>query len=452
MAVLEVNDLRTSFRTDDGTVQAVDGVSFSVERGKTLGLVGESGCGKSVTCLTIMGLNDRGSSASSGEALFKGEDLLQLPQRRLRELRGNEVAMIFQDPMTSLNPVHSIGKQLVEAVLLHRDVTRRDARRRALELLQAVGIPRAERRLDDYPHQFSGGMRQRVMIAMALIDEPDLLIADEPTTALDVTTQAQILELMASLQRDLDTAILMITHDLGVVAEIADRVIVMYGGRVVEVGTVEQIFYEPKHPYTWGLLGSVTRIDRPRAERLAQIDGQPPSLVSPPQGCHFRPRCRFEFEKCPQVPALEQRRAEMHVVEMQRVVFDRQVHALHAAMLAGLPRQVVLLMMADRKAAQDDVAEERGAEMARWRHHPAHAERRAELGGLPRFLRAGADHFLEGNDVGIDAGQHAGDSFEPRAAVEAAPAMNVIGRNAHGARSPGLVSHTVSVSSVPAAP
>src|SRR5688500_5187989 len=232
MALLEVKDLRTSFRTDDGIVKAVDGVSFSVEKGKTLGLVGESGCGKSVTCLTIMGLNDRRSAESSGEALFRGEDLLQLGTRRLREIRGNEIAMIFQDPMTSLNPVHSVGKQLVEAVLLHRDVTKRDARRRALELLQAVGIPRAERRLDDYPHQFSGGMRQRVMIAMALVNEPDLLIADEPTTALDVTTQAQILKLMTTLQEEFETAIIMITHDLGVVAEVADDIVVMYAGKV----------------------------------------------------------------------------------------------------------------------------------------------------------------------------------------------------------------------------
>ncbi|HWJ43749.1 MAG TPA: ABC transporter ATP-binding protein, partial [Gaiellaceae bacterium] len=234
MSLLEVRDLRTSFRTDDGVVRAVDGVSFSLERGKTLGIVGESGCGKSVTCLTIMGLNNRRNSVSSGEARFNGEDLLQMSPRRLRALRGNDIAMIFQDPMTSLNPVHTIGKQLVEAVMLHRDVTKRDAKLRALELLRAVGIPRAERRIDDYPHQFSGGMRQRVMIAMALINEPDLLIADEPTTALDVTTQAQILSLMTSLQEEFETAIIMITHDLGVVAEIADDVVVMYAGKVAE--------------------------------------------------------------------------------------------------------------------------------------------------------------------------------------------------------------------------
>src|SRR5438093_6886363 len=220
MALLEVNDLRTHFRTDDGIVKAVDGVSFQVEKGQTLGIVGESGSGKSVTCLTIMGLNARSNTITSGDALWKGKDLLRMSSRQLRNIRGDDVAMIFQDPMTSLNPVKSIGAQLVEAVLLHRDVSKRQARARAVELLQAVGIPRAERRIDDYPHQFSGGMRQRVMIAMALVNDPDLLIADEPTTALDVTTQAQILKLMTTLQREFDSAIIMITHDLGVIAEI----------------------------------------------------------------------------------------------------------------------------------------------------------------------------------------------------------------------------------------
>ena len=304
MALLEVKDLRTNFRTDDGIVKAVDGVTFSVERGKTLGIVGESGCGKSVTCLTIMGLNNRRNSSSSGEALFNGENLLEMSPRRLRDLRGNDVAMIFQDPMTSLNPVHSIGKQLVEAVMLHRDVTKKDARLRALELLKAVGIPHAERRIGDYPHQFSGGMRQRVMIAMALINEPDLLIADEPTTALDVTTQAQILKLMTTLQDEFDTAIIMITHDLGVVAEIADDVVVMYAGKVAEEGTVDEIFTRPHHPYTWGLLGSLPRIDAD-VERLVQIQGQPPSLLNPPKGCRFHPRCPYVMDICKSVqPAL----------------------------------------------------------------------------------------------------------------------------------------------------
>ena len=227
MSLLEVRDLKTHFRTDDGIVKAVDGVNFSVEKGKTLGIVGESGCGKSVTCLTIMGLNAKRNTVTGGEALWKGDDLLTMKPSALRAVRGDEISMIFQDPMTSLNPVHTIGRQLIEAVLLHRDVTKRVARSRALELLKAVGIPRADTRIDDYPHQFSGGMRQRVMIAMALINDPDLLIADEPTTALDVTTQAQILALMKRLQEDFGSAIIMITHDLGVVAEIADDVLVM---------------------------------------------------------------------------------------------------------------------------------------------------------------------------------------------------------------------------------
>jgi oligopeptide/dipeptide ABC transporter ATP-binding protein len=297
MALLEVHDLRTSFRTDDGVVRAVDGVSFSVEKGKTLGIVGESGCGKSVTCLTIMGLNNPRNTMSSGEALFKGDNLIGMSMSRLRRLRGEEIAMIFQDPMTSLNPVHSIGKQLVEAVMLHNDVSGKVAKGRALESLKEVGIPRAERRIDDYPHQFSGGMRQRVMIAMAMINDPELLIADEPTTALDVTTQAQILMLMAKLQEDHDTAIIMITHDLGVVAEISDDVVVMYAGNVIEEGTVDTIFNAPQHPYTWGLLGSLPRLDAD-VERLTQIPGQPPSLLNPPSGCRFHPRCPYVMDKC----------------------------------------------------------------------------------------------------------------------------------------------------------
>src|SRR5947209_17814708 len=249
MPLLEVRDLKTHFRTDDGIVKAVDGVSFSVEKGKTPGIVGESGSGKSVTCLTIMGLNPRGNTTTSGEALFNGENLLTASPKRLREIRGNDIAMIFQDPMTSLNPVHTIGHQLVEAILLHRDITKKQAKARALELLKAVGIPRPERRIDDYPHQFSGGMRQRVMIAMALVNDPDLLIADEPTTALAVTTQAQILTLIEKLQEEFGSAVIMITHDLGVVAEIADAVVVMYAAEVAEKDGVEQIFHEPHHPY-----------------------------------------------------------------------------------------------------------------------------------------------------------------------------------------------------------
>jgi peptide/nickel transport system ATP-binding protein len=297
VALLDVKDLRTSFRTEDGVVRAVEGVNFSVEKGQTLGIVGESGCGKSVTCLTIMGLNPKRNTVTGGEALWKGNDLLTMKPSDLRAVRGDEISMIFQDPMTSLNPVHTIGRQLVEAVLLHRDVTKRVARSRALELLKAVGIPRAETRIDDYPHQFSGGMRQRVMIAMALINDPDLLIADEPTTALDVTTQAQILSLMKTLQEDFGSAIIMITHDLGVVAEVADDVLVMYAANVVEQAEVHDLFNQPQHPYTWGLMGSLPRLEAD-VERLTQIPGQPPSLLRPPNGCRFHPRCPYVMEIC----------------------------------------------------------------------------------------------------------------------------------------------------------
>ena len=305
MALLDVKDLKTYFRTDDGIVKAVDGVSFSVEKGKTLGIVGESGCGKSVTCLTIMGLNNRKNTISSGEALWKGKNLIGMSPKELRPIRGGEIAMIFQDPMTSLNPVYTVGKQLTEAILLHQDITKSAARARALELLKAVGIPRAESRIDDYPHQFSGGMRQRVMIAMALVNNPDLLIADEPTTALDVTTQAQILDLMKRLQDEFGSAIIMITHDLGVVAEVADDVTVMYAARVQEEGEVRNLFRRPNHPYTWGLLGSLPRLHQD-VERLVQISGQPPSLLFPPQGCRFHPRCPYVMPICSQTePTLD---------------------------------------------------------------------------------------------------------------------------------------------------
>ena len=304
MALLEVRDLTTQFRTDDGVVGAVDGVSFSVDPGKTLAIVGESGCGKSVTCLTILGLNPRAKTISTGEAIFKGKNLLELPPSELRKVRGNEISMIFQDPMTSLNPVHSIGKQLREAIQLHNNESKAAASKRALEMLKAVGIPRAETRLEDYPHQFSGGMRQRVMIAMALINNPDLLIADEPTTALDVTTQAQILTLIEKLQEEFGSAVIMITHDLGVVAEIADDVVVMYAAEVAEKGAVNQVFKKPHHPYTWGLMGSLPRLDAD-VERLVQIQGQPPSLLRPPTGCRFHPRCPYVMPICKEVdPAL----------------------------------------------------------------------------------------------------------------------------------------------------
>jgi oligopeptide/dipeptide ABC transporter ATP-binding protein len=320
--LLDVRDLRTYFKTDDGIVRAVDGVSFSVRPGQTLGVVGESGSGKSVTMMSILSLNPKpgrmrpaeGSppgpqmdaflhdtkkhtSVSTGQALFRGENLLEASQRRLRALRGNEISMIFQDPMTSLNPVLSIGNQLVEAIMLHRDVTSRQARELAIAGLQEVGIPRPERRIDDYPHQFSGGMRQRVMIAMALINDPALLIADEPTTALDVTTQAQILGLIQQLQADHGTAVVLITHDLGVVAETADDIVVMYAARIAEQAPVYSLFEQPQHPYTWGLLGSLPRLDV-ELERLSQIRGQPPSLLRTPAGCRFRPRCAYAFDRC----------------------------------------------------------------------------------------------------------------------------------------------------------
>jgi peptide/nickel transport system ATP-binding protein len=337
VALLEVKDLKTYFRTDDGVVKAVDGVSFEVEKGKTLGIVGESGSGKSVTCLTIMGLNAKRNTVTSGEALFRGDNLLTMNSRRLRDIRGNDIAMIFQDPMTSLNPVHKIGRQLVEAIMLHRDVTKAQARSRALDLLKAVGIPRAERRIDDYPHQFSGGMRQRVMIAMALVNDPDLLIADEPTTALDVTTQAQILELMNRLQREFGSAIIIITHDLGVVAETADEVVVMYAARVAERGTVDEIFNRPHHPYTWGLLGSLPRLDTD-TDRLVQIPGQPPSLLNPPRGCRFHPRCPYVMEVCKnEEPQLKPVSNEPHHVQacwLDEPTKDREAEKLLSGSLA----------------------------------------------------------------------------------------------------------------------
>jgi peptide/nickel transport system ATP-binding protein len=336
--LLEVKDLKTYFSTDDGIVKAVDGVSFSIERGQTLGIVGESGSGKSVTCLTIMGLNNPRNTISTGEALFNGEDLLTASPRRLREIRGNDIAMIFQDPMTSLNPVHTVGAQLMEAVRLHRDVTKAQARARALELLKQVGIPRAERRIDDYPHQFSGGMRQRVMIAMSLINDPELLIADEPTTALDVTTQAQILALIERLQDDYNSAVIMITHDLGVVAEIADDVVVMYAAEVAEHAPVDRIFRKPHHPYTWGLMGSLPRLDAD-VERLVQIQGSPPSLLRPPSGCRFHPRCPYAMDICKQVdPVLAPVSDEpdhLQACHLDEETKNREAEHLLAQMTAG---------------------------------------------------------------------------------------------------------------------
>ena len=338
MALLEVKDLSTSFRTEDGVVRAVQGVNFTVEKGQTLGIVGESGCGKSVTCLTIMGLNPKKNTVTGGEALWKGNDLLSMKPSDLRAVRGDEISMIFQDPMTSLNPVHTIGRQLVEAVLLHRDVTKRVARSRAVELLKAVGIPRAETRIDDYPHQFSGGMRQRVMIAMALINDPDLLIADEPTTALDVTTQAQILALMKTLQEDFGSAIIMITHDLGVVAEVADDVLVMYAANVVEQAEVHDLFHRPQHPYTWGLMGSLPRLEAD-VDRLTQIPGQPPSLLRPPNGCRFHPRCPYVMEVCkttvPELLPTQRDPDHLQKCHLDEETKEREAAKLLATTMAG---------------------------------------------------------------------------------------------------------------------
>jgi peptide/nickel transport system ATP-binding protein/oligopeptide transport system ATP-binding protein len=303
--LLEVKDLHVDFGTEDGVVGAVDGVSFELDRGQVLGIVGESGSGKSVTAMTVMGLTRGINSRFAGEVLYKGKDLLKVSENEMQQYRGAEIGMIFQDPMTSLNPVYRIGEQIVEAIRAHEAVDRRTARKRAVELLRQVGIPNPESRVDDFPHQFSGGMRQRAMIAMALSCSPDILIADEPTTALDVTIQAQIIELISRLKDDFNSAVILITHDLGVVAGIANEILVMYAGRVVERAATRELFYNPQMPYTWGLLGSIPRLDRPRPERLHSIKGAPPSLIAMPPGCKFRPRCPHAFEKCTQEPPLE---------------------------------------------------------------------------------------------------------------------------------------------------
>jgi peptide/nickel transport system ATP-binding protein len=291
--LLQVRNLRVEFITDDGIVHAVDGVSYDVKPGKTLGIVGESGSGKTVTSLTTMGLTRGRSTNVSGQILFEGRDLLTASGEELRRIRGDDIAMIFQDPLSSLHPFYKVGFQLAETVLAHRDVSRAVARDRAVELLEVVGIPDPHRRVDHYPHEFSGGMRQRAMIAMALANDPKLLIADEPTTALDVTVQAQILALIDDLQRRLGMAVIIITHDLGVVAEIADEIAVMYAGRIVEHAATDHLFASPEHPYTWGLLKSIPRLDTPRSEDLVPITGRPPSLINRPSGCHFHPRCPY---------------------------------------------------------------------------------------------------------------------------------------------------------------
>ena len=309
--LLSVRDLRVGFATEEGVVQAVDRVSFDLRPGEVLAIVGESGSGKSVTAQTLIGLTRAGNARIEGSVKLDGVELTEAGDAEMRRLRGEKIAMVFQDPMTSFNPVYRIGDQIVEAIRAHRpDTSKQEGKARVVELFEAVGIPRPEQRVDDYPHEFSGGMRQRAMIAMALALEPEVLIADEPTTALDVSIQAQILDLLERLNRERNLATILITHDLGVVAEVADRVLVMYAGKVVEQGTLDEIFYDPQHPYTWGLLGSLTRIDRPRPHRLPQIAGQPPSLLDLPQGCPFRPRCPHEFGKCGDYPGLEARLAE----------------------------------------------------------------------------------------------------------------------------------------------
>jgi len=305
--LLEIKNLRTYFYTEEGVVRAVDGVSWDLDEGETLGLVGESGSGKSVTAMSILRLIPRPPGRIvEGEIMFEGQNLVDLTDEELRHIRGNRIAMVFQEPMTSLNPVLTIGEQLTESIKLHLHMDQPEADKRATELLEMVGIPEANARLKDYPHQFSGGMRQRVMIAMALSCNPKLLLADEPTTALDVTIQAQILEIMARLSKELGTAVVVITHNLGVVARYADRVNVMYAGKIVESGSTHDIFKEPRHPYTVGLMQSVPRLDATEHRRLFAIEGQPPLLVNPIPGCSFEPRCAWRIDKCQnEAPPLE---------------------------------------------------------------------------------------------------------------------------------------------------
>src|SRR5579872_853087 len=334
MALLSVKDLEVTFSTDDGIVRAVNGLSFSLEAGETLGIVGESGSGKSVTALSIMRLISMPPGRiEAGSIEFQGQDLLQIGEPQMRSIRGNKISMIFQDPMTSLNPVLTVGDQIAETITLHQHKNSREALKRAIEMLKIVRIPEAERRVNNYPHQFSGGMRQRVMIAMALACDPALLIADEPTTALDVTIQAQILDLMRDLQQRLNSAIILITHDLGVVAEVCQKVLVMYGGNMIEYGTAEQIFGDPKHPYTWGLLESLPRLDEKGRTRLQPIDGQPPNLLRLPPGCAFAARCRYVMPECITTPPPAYEFGEGHVARCFLYKEDKNIDtkALRAA-------------------------------------------------------------------------------------------------------------------------
>lgn len=295
--LLEVNNLKTSFYTKYGEVQAVGGVSFKLNKGEVIGIVGESGCGKSVTMMSIMRLLDENGKVKEGEVIFENKDLANLTEKEMSKIRGNDISMIFQDPMTSLNPLVTIGKQIMEPLQIHKELSKDEAFKKAVELLKLVGIPSPEKRMKQYPHEFSGGMRQRVMIAMALACDPKLLIADEPTTALDVTIQAQILELMKEIRNELNTSIILITHDLGVVADICDKVNVMYGGIIIESATIREIFYNPRHPYTWGLLESIPSASDTK-KKLVPIDGQPPDLLKPPVGCPFYARCKYAMKIC----------------------------------------------------------------------------------------------------------------------------------------------------------
>ena len=336
MPLLEIRDLHVHFRTHDGVVRAVEGARFSVDRGRTLGIVGESGSGKSVTALTVIGLTRFPNATISGEIEFDGMNLVTLPDKQMRSVRGKRIAMIFQDPLSSLHPLFKIGWQIVEAIRTHEDVSKKAARRRAIDALREVGIPNPEKRIDNYPHELSGGMRQRVMIAMALVLKPDVLIADEPTTALDVTVQAQILDLIRKLKDEYQTAVVMITHDLGVIAEIADEVAVMYAGRVMERTSRETLFTVPELPYTWGLMRSIPRLDAPRPGRLDSISGLPPSLIRLPSGCPFHPRCPYVMDVCLKTePELEQSEpghlVACHLAPSERQRIGRELQAQYTA-------------------------------------------------------------------------------------------------------------------------
>jgi peptide/nickel transport system ATP-binding protein len=340
MSLLEARDLHVSFSTEDGVVQAVRGVSLEVDASETVGIVGESGCGKSVTALTLLGLTRLPNATVSGTVVLDGIDVLALPPAELHEIRGRRIAVIFQDPLSSLHPFYRVGWQIVEAIKAHEHVSSRAGRARAIEALREVGIPSPAARVDAYPHELSGGMRQRVMIAMALVLDPDVLIADEPTTALDVTVQAQILELIERLQEEHGTAVILITHDLGVVAQVADRVLVMYAGRVVEQASLETLLTAPEHPYTWGLLQSIPRLDTPRRRRLQPIPGAPPSLIALPGGCPFRLRCPHAFAPCPEqdpplLASAQGHAVACHLAPEQRSAMGRALTRQWAATTEG---------------------------------------------------------------------------------------------------------------------